>query len=55
MSSLELDAMPPDDLRTIVREAIENHVDWDALNDLREAEEGDRARLREIAEREADS
>ena len=55
MSSLELDAMDPDELRRIVREAIEHHVDQVSLTELREAEERDRERLRAIAKREAEN
>jgi hypothetical protein len=43
--SVELDAIPPEQLRALVREAIEQHIDRQALEDLRAQEERDREGL----------
>lgn len=40
--SVEVDAIPPNQLRTIIREAIERHVDQRAFKVLRAAEESER-------------
>lgn len=40
--SVELDAIPPDTLRDIVQEAIERHIDADAIKRLAVAEESER-------------
>jgi hypothetical protein len=44
--SVELDAIHPDDLRALVRDAIERHVSWRHLKALRVAEESERELLR---------
>jgi hypothetical protein len=44
--SVELDAIHPDDLRNLVREAIEQHIDPGQLETLRVAEESERELLR---------
>jgi hypothetical protein len=49
--SVELDALPSSELRELVRECIERHIDQTALETLRAAEESER----EILERLADS
>lgn len=46
--SVELDAIPPAVLRTLVREAIERHMDPDRLRIMRLAEEDERDILRSI-------
>jgi hypothetical protein len=43
--SVELDAIEPDELRNIVREAIERHVDQAQLDFLREQEKRERGIL----------
>ena len=43
--AVELDAIHPDTLRTLVREAIEQHIDWRQLEILRVAEEEERRAL----------
>jgi hypothetical protein len=43
--SVELDAVPPDRLRQLVREAIERHIDQDALEKTKIAEESERSLL----------
>lgn len=48
-ASVELDAIPPDDLRRLVRECIESHIDHRALAVLRQAEESERDWLAGIA------
>ena len=35
---MELDAIAPDDLRQIVRDCIEQHIDQDQLDDLKAQE-----------------
>jgi hypothetical protein len=47
--SVELDAIPPDELRRLVREAIEDHLDQGDLGVLRVAEESERTILANIA------
>ncbi len=47
--SVDLDAIPPRTLRRLVREAIEQHIDQDALAMERQTESLERARLDEIA------
>jgi hypothetical protein len=47
--SVELDAIHPDTLRAIVREAIARHVDFDRLEVLRVAEESERGILEMFA------
>ncbi len=49
--SVELDAIPPATLRAIVREAIERHIDPDALDQTRRVEALERDTLFEIQER----
>ena len=44
--SVELDAIAPDDLRTLVEEAIERHVNPNQLMVLREVEEDEKRLLR---------
>ncbi len=46
--SVELDAIPPDTLRGLVRESIERHMDPRRLNALRLAEREERDLLREV-------
>ena len=46
--SVELDAIPPDTLRQLVKEAIESHMDPWALHQLKMAEKNERDSLREI-------
>jgi hypothetical protein len=48
-TSVELDAIPADKLRTLVRECIERHVDRHQLKILKAAEENERNLFREIA------
>jgi hypothetical protein len=48
--SVELDAIPPRLLRGLVRDAIERHIDWFALEQTRELERLERRTLDEIAE-----
>jgi hypothetical protein len=48
--SVELDAIPPDTLRALVREAIERHVDPRQLQVTRAAESSERAFLRRLAD-----
>jgi hypothetical protein len=48
-TSVELDAIPADKLRTLVRECIERHVDQHQLKVLKVAEENERNLFREIA------
>lgn len=48
--SVEVDAIPPATLRTLCRTAIEQHIDGDRLDALREAQETERADLVSIAE-----
>lgn len=38
----QLEALPPDQIATILREAIERRIDWDQLGDDQQAEEHDR-------------
>lgn len=47
--SVDLDAIPPRTLRRLVREAIEQHIDHDALVKERQIEALERARLEDIA------
>jgi hypothetical protein len=44
--SVELDAIPPGTLRTVVREAVERHMDPERLRVMRLAEEQERDLLR---------
>jgi hypothetical protein len=48
-TSVELDAIPADKLRTIVRECIERHVDQRQLKVLKVAEESERSFLKMVA------
>jgi hypothetical protein len=48
-TSVELDAIPADKLRALVREVIERHVDQEQLKILKVAEESERAFLRSVA------
>lgn len=48
--SVEVDAMSPGVLRTMVRECIEQHIDFDAWEALRIAERNDRAELAALVE-----
>jgi hypothetical protein len=47
--SVELDAIKPDDLRQMVRDVIESHIDQRQLDILREAEESERDHLIRMA------
>lgn len=47
--AVELDAIPPDDLRDIVRDCIERHIDPDALRRTQVVEEEERSALRTMA------
>jgi len=49
-ASVELDAIPPDRLRTLVREVIERHVDQGQLRVLKVAEESERKTLERWAD-----
>jgi hypothetical protein len=46
--SVELDAIPPDVLRSLVRESIERHMNPERLRTLRLAEEQERDLLKEV-------
>ena len=46
--SVEVDAIPPDSLRALVRECIEQHIDRGALVRLQEVEEAEKQTLRNI-------
>jgi hypothetical protein len=48
-TSVELDAIPADKLRAIVRECIERHVDQHQLKILKVAEESERGFLKMVA------
>jgi hypothetical protein len=48
-TSVELDAIPADKLRALVRECIERHVDQHQLKILKVAEESERGLLRAVA------
>jgi len=48
-TSVELDAIPADKLRTLVRECIERHVDQEQLKILKVAEESERDFLKSVA------
>lgn len=48
--SVELDAIPPDVLRNLVRECIEQHMDPDVLQNARSVEETERGTLAEVIE-----
>jgi hypothetical protein len=48
--SVELDAIPPAELRRLVTESISRHVDQDHLDEIRQTEAEDREALRRIAE-----
>jgi hypothetical protein len=48
--SVEVDAIPPGQLRDLVRECIEGHLDEDVLAEIRQAEATERAALLELAE-----
>lgn len=48
--SVEVDAIPPDTLRSLVNELIEQHVDHRALATLRQAEASERQWLKRLAE-----
>jgi hypothetical protein len=47
--SVELDAIPPEDLRDLVRSVIEGHVDDNVLEATQAAEQSERNILTEIA------
>jgi hypothetical protein len=47
--SCELDAIPPDKFRALVRSAIMDHIDKDVLAGVKEREDADKARLLKIA------
>jgi len=47
--SVELDALPSSELRALVRECIEWHIDASALETLREAEQSEREILEQLA------
>lgn len=47
--SVELDAIPPDQLRALVREVIERHIESDRLERVRRVEEQERESLANIA------
>jgi hypothetical protein len=49
--SVELDAIPAATLRAMVRACIERHVDQDALEEVRKAEEADKETLFKVAKR----
>lgn len=49
--SVEVDAIPPNTLRAMVRQAIEGHVDQDALERTRAVEEAERETLAGLAAR----
>lgn len=51
--SVEVDAMPPDTLKALLQQAIENYVDADQLKILREAEASEREQLQIFARRAA--
>jgi hypothetical protein len=46
--SVELDAIPPDDLRELVKDAIDSHMDPWALEQFKMVEEQERETLRTI-------
>jgi hypothetical protein len=46
--AIELDAIPPDDLRRMVREVIENYLPPDQLEILKVAEDSERTQIREL-------
>jgi hypothetical protein len=48
--SVELDALPPDELRSMVRAAVEEHISPRAVEILRAAEESERDLIRSLAE-----
>jgi hypothetical protein len=50
-TSVELDAIPPDQLRALVEEAINRHLPQDQLRILRVAEESEREILQQLVER----
>jgi hypothetical protein len=43
--AVELDALPPDELRNMVREVILNHIDDAHIERIKEQEEDDREKL----------
>jgi hypothetical protein len=45
---VEVDAIPPDKLRSIVRGCIEQHIDHNQLRRLRNVEQAERATLQTI-------
>lgn len=49
--AVELDAIPPDDLRAIVRDCIERHVDPDALRRTKQVEKEERRTLKRLSDR----
>lgn len=49
--AVELDTIPPDELRAIVRDCIKRYVDPDSLRRTQEVEETERETLRHIARR----
>ena len=51
--SVELDAIAPDDLRTLVRDAVERHLPEEEFEVLKEAEKSERELLSALARREA--
>ncbi|MGA8417964.1 MAG: hypothetical protein WB808_15275 [Candidatus Dormiibacterota bacterium] len=48
--SVELDAVPPDNLRDLVRGAIQAHVDLEQLDRIRRAETAERESIRDFAD-----
>jgi hypothetical protein len=48
-NSVELDALPSSELRELVRECIEWHINPSALETLREAEQSEREILEQLA------
>lgn len=49
--SVELDALPSSELRSLVSDCIERHIDPETLNTLREAEQSERKILEQLADR----
>lgn len=47
----ELDALPPDTMRVLVEEAINEHLDQDQLDVLKVAEEDERRQLKMFVQR----
>jgi DNA-directed RNA polymerase specialized sigma24 family protein len=49
LTQVELDALPPNELRDLYRSAIDRWWDWDAYDAVVEREERERARLRDLS------